>query len=69
MIPKRKEKTVGKEIRVLLMTDDFEYTTHSELRVSSEQGLILLYGNQKENITGIFGDRHCAVAVGFHINL
>ena len=50
VIPRKKEKTIGTEIRVVLMTDNFEDTTHSEIRVSSEQGLVLFYGNESEHV-------------------
>lgn len=50
LIPKKKENTSEIEIRVLLMTDNFEDTTHSEIRVSSVQGLIMFYGNKTENV-------------------
>lgn len=50
VIPRKKEKTIGTEIRVVLMTDNFEDTTHSEIRVFAEHGLVLVYGNKSEDI-------------------
>ena len=50
VIPRKKEKTIGTEIRVVLMTDNFENLTHSEIRVSSEHGLMLFYGNESEDV-------------------
>ena len=50
VIPRKKEKTIGTEIRVVLTTDNFENLTHSEIRVSSEHGLMLFYGNESEDV-------------------
>ncbi|MEY8509350.1 SpoIID/LytB domain-containing protein [Lachnospiraceae bacterium 42-17] len=48
-----KQETAGNpNIRVLLMTDGYQYLTHPSVSVSSDSGLILTYGEETEECAG-----------------
>lgn len=47
-----KEPAAGSDIRVLLMTDGYQYITHPGVSVSAVSGLILSYGGETEEWPG-----------------
>ncbi len=49
---KEKESAAGSDIRVLLMTDGYQYITHPDVSVSAASGLVLSYGGETEEWPG-----------------